>query len=190
MSQAGMRREPTIDMKLEVVVVPVSDIDRAKRFYSDLGWRLDIDYVPGDDYRVIQFTPPASGCSVIFGKNVTTAQPGSMKGLHLIVSDVQAARDELVHRGINVSPPFHDASGIFHHADVKGLVSGANPQRKSYASFASFSDPDGNGWVLQEVMARRNNHIEADDTNFTPELTEVVRRAEAGASAKILGYSR
>jgi catechol 2,3-dioxygenase-like lactoylglutathione lyase family enzyme len=181
MSNAGMRREPTLDMKLEVVVIPVSDVDRAKRFYSDLGWRLDIDYVPGDDYRVSQFTPPASGCSVIFGKNVTTAQPGSMKGLHLIVSDVQAARDELIHRGINVSEPFHDAGGIFHHVGVKGQVSGANLQRKSYASFASFSDPDGNGWVLQEVTARLTGHIEAGDTSFTPELTEVVRRAGAGA---------
>jgi catechol 2,3-dioxygenase-like lactoylglutathione lyase family enzyme len=185
MSKTEMQRKPTIDMKLEVVVIPVSDIDRAKRFYSDLGWRLDIDYVPGDDYRVIQFTPPASGCSVIFGKNVTTAEPGSMKGLHLIVSDILAAREELVHRGINVSEPFHDAGGIFHHAGPKGRVPGANPQRKSYASFASFSDPDGNGWVLQEVTARLTGHIDAGDTSFTPELTEVVRRAEAGASAKI-----
>jgi catechol 2,3-dioxygenase-like lactoylglutathione lyase family enzyme len=185
MSKAEIRREPTIDMKLEVLVIPVSDVDRAKRFYSDLGWRLDIDYVSGDDYRVIQFTPPGSGCSIIFGRNVTAAQPGSMKGLHLIVSDIQAARDELVHRGINVSEPFHDAGGIFHHANVKDLVSGANPQRKSYASFASFSDPDGNGWVFQEVTARLTGHIEPGDTSFTPELTEVVRRAEAGASAKV-----
>jgi catechol 2,3-dioxygenase-like lactoylglutathione lyase family enzyme len=189
MSIAEMRREPTaetlragtFDMKLEVVVIPVSDVDRAKRFYGDLGWRLDIDYTAGDDYRVIQFTPPGSGCSVIFGKNVTTAAPGSAKGLHLIVSDIQAACDELLRRGVGISEPFHDVGGIFHHAGAKGLISGPNPQRKSYASYASFSDPDGNGWVLQEVTARLTGHIEADDTSFSPELTNVVRRAEADA---------
>ena len=187
MNIAEMRREPTvetlragtIDMKLEVIVIPVSDVDRAKRFYGDLGWRLDLDYTAGDDFRVIQFTPPGSGCSVIFGKNVTTAAPGSVRGLHLIVSDIQAARDELLRRGIGISEPFHDAGGIFHHASAEGLVSGPNPQRKSYASYASFSDPDGNGWVLQEVTARLTGHIEAGDTSFTPELTNVVRRAEA-----------
>jgi catechol 2,3-dioxygenase-like lactoylglutathione lyase family enzyme len=188
MNVAEMRREPTvetlragtIDMKLEVVVIPVSDVDRAKRFYGGLGWRLDIDYTAGDDFRVIQFTPPGSGCSVIFGKNVTTAAPGSAKGLHLIVSDIQAARDELLRRGVGISEPFHDAGGIFHHASAEGLVSGPNPQRKSYASYASFSDPDGNGWVFQEVTARLTGHIEAGDTSFTPELTNVVRRAAAG----------
>jgi uncharacterized protein GlcG (DUF336 family)/catechol 2,3-dioxygenase-like lactoylglutathione lyase family enzyme len=176
-------REPavadTIDMKLEVVVIPVSDVDRAKRFYSDLGWRLDIDYAAGDGYRVIQFTPPGSGCSVIFGKNVTVAAPGSVKGLHLIVSDIQAARDELLRRGIEIGEPFHDAGGIFHHAGGEGLVSGSNSQRKSYASYASFSDPDGNGWTFQEVTARLTGHIEEGDTSFTPELTNVVQRAEA-----------
>jgi catechol 2,3-dioxygenase-like lactoylglutathione lyase family enzyme len=190
MNIAEMRREPTvetlraskIDMKLEVIVIPVSDVDRAKRFYGDLGWRLDIDYTAGDDFRVIQFTPPGSGCSVIFGKNVTTAAPGSVEGLHLIVSDIQAARDELLRRGIGISEPFHDAGGIFHRAGAAGLVSGPNPQRKSYASYASFSDPDGNGWVLQEVTARLTGHIEAGDTSFTPELTNVVRRAEADAA--------
>ena len=126
----------TFDMKLEIVVIPVSDVDRAKRFYGDLGWRLDIDYTAGSDYRVIQFTPPGSGCSVIFGKNVTTAAPGSVRGLHLIVSDIQAARDELLRRGIGISEPFHDAGGVFHHADAKSRVSGLNPQRQSYASYA------------------------------------------------------
>ena len=169
----------TVDMKLEVIVIPVSDVDRAKRFYRDLGWRLDIDYKDGDDYRVIQFTPPGSGCSVIFGRNVTSAAPGSMKGLHLIVSDIQAVRDELIRNGIEVSEPFHDAGGIFHHSNAKDVTKGANPQRKSYASFASFSDPDGNGWVFQEVTARLTGHIEAGDTSFTPELTDVVRRATA-----------
>ena len=176
-------REPAladkIDMKLEVVVLPVSDVDRAKHFYADLGWRLDIDYASGDDYRVVQFTPPGSGCSIIFGKNVTTAAPGSAKDLHLIVSDVEAARSDLLRRGIEISEPFHDAGGIFHHAKSKDLLSGPNPQRKSYASYASFSDPDGNGWVLQEVTARLTGYIAPEDTSFTPELTNVVRRASA-----------
>ena len=183
MSNTELLSEPTvtrtIDMKLEVVVIPVSDVDRAKRFYGDLGWRLDADFASGDDFRVIQFTPPGSGCSVIFGKNVTTAAPGSVKGLHLIVSDIQAARDELLRRGVGISELFHDAGGIFHYAGAKGLISGPNPQRKSYASYASFSDPDGNGWVFQEVTARLTGHIAAGDTSFTPELTNLVRRAEA-----------
>jgi catechol 2,3-dioxygenase-like lactoylglutathione lyase family enzyme len=168
----------TVEMKLEVIVIPVSDVDRAKRFYRDLGWRLDIDYKDGDDYRVIQFTPPGSGCSVIFGRNVTSEAPGSTKGLHLIVSDIQAAREEMIRNGIEVSEPFHDAGGIFHHSNAKGVTKGANPQRKSYASYASFSDPDGNGWVFQEVTARLTGHIEAGDTSFTPELTNFVRRAQ------------
>jgi catechol 2,3-dioxygenase-like lactoylglutathione lyase family enzyme len=168
-----------IAMKLEVIVIPVSDVDRAKGFYRDLGWRLDIDYTDGDDYRVIQFTPPGSGCSVIFGKNVTTAAPGSSKGLHLIVYDIQAACDELIRHGIEVSEPFHDVGGIFHHANAKAVIAGANPQRKSYASYASFSDPDGNGWVFQEVTARLTGHIEEGETSFTPELTNFVRRTEA-----------
>ena len=181
--EAGLR-EPTdanaINMKLEVVVLPVSDVERAKRFYGELGWRLDIDYAAGD-YRVIQFTPPGSGCSIIFGENVTTAVPGSVTGLHLIVSDIEAARADLLGRGIAVSDPFHDASGIFHHASAENLVAGPNPQRKSYASFARFSDPDGNGWVFQEITARLTGHIDEGDESFTPQLTEVVRRAEAAA---------
>jgi catechol 2,3-dioxygenase-like lactoylglutathione lyase family enzyme len=168
----------TIDMKLEVVVIPVSDIDRAKQFYDDLGWRLDIDYADGDDYRVIQFTPPGSACSIIFGKNVTKATPGSAQGLHLIVPDIRAARDELRRRGVEIGEPFHDAGGIFHHAGGRRLISGPNPQRKSYASYASFRDPDGNEWVFQEVTARLTGHIEEGDTSFTPELTNFVRRAE------------
>ena len=174
-------REPAIagrmDMKLEVVVIPVSDVDRAKRFYSDLGWRLDIDYASGDDYRVIQFTPPGSECSIIFGTNVTTAAPGSAKDVHLIVSDIQAARRDLLRRGVAITEPFHDALGIFHHADPKDVLKGVNPERKSYASFASFSDPDGNGWVLQEITARLTGYIAPGDTSFTPELTDVVKRA-------------
>jgi catechol 2,3-dioxygenase-like lactoylglutathione lyase family enzyme len=188
MSNAEMLREPavetlrgdTFDMKLEVIVIPVSDVDRAKRFYGDLGWRLDLDYAAGDDYRVIQFTPPGSGCSVIFGKNVTVAAPGSAQGLHLIVSDIDTARNALLRRGIKISEPFHDAGGVFHHANAKGIASGPNPRRKSYASYASFRDPDGNGWLLQEVTVRLTGHLEAGDTSFTDELANWVRRATAG----------
>jgi catechol 2,3-dioxygenase-like lactoylglutathione lyase family enzyme len=188
MSNAEMLREPAVktsradkvDMKLEVVVIPVSDVDRAKRFYGDLGWRLDIDFTDGDDYRVIQFTPPGSGCSVIFGKNVTAAAPGSGQGLHLVVSDIEAARDVLLRRGIAISEPFHDAGGVFHHANARGIVSGPNPQRKSYASYASFKDPDGNGWLFQEVTARLSGCIAAGDASFTDELTNWVRRGQAG----------
>jgi catechol 2,3-dioxygenase-like lactoylglutathione lyase family enzyme len=173
-----------VDTKFEIVVLPVSDVDRAKEFYgTKLGWRLDADYDNGSDFRVIQFTPPGSGCSVIFGKNVTEAAPGSMKGLHLIVSDIHAVRDELLRRGVKISELFHDAGGVFHHAGAKDRLSGPNPQRKSYASYASFSDPDGNGWVLQEVTARLTGHIEAGDTSFTPELTNAVRRAAAAAAS-------
>jgi uncharacterized protein GlcG (DUF336 family)/catechol 2,3-dioxygenase-like lactoylglutathione lyase family enzyme len=176
-------REPAaadkMDMKLEVVVVPVSDVDRAKRFYGELGWRLDIDYAAGDDYRVIQFTPPGSGCSIIFGTNVTTAAPGSAKDLHLIVSDIEAARRDLLRRGVTIGELFHDAGGVFHHADSNALRRGPNPQRKSYASYASFSDPDGNGWVFQEITARLTGYIAPGDTSFTPELTNVVRGTSA-----------
>jgi catechol 2,3-dioxygenase-like lactoylglutathione lyase family enzyme len=182
MSNAEPSREAavakTIDMRLEVVVIPVSNVDRAKRFYTDLGWRLDIDYRAEDDFRVIQFTPPGSGCSVIFGENVTAAAPGSAKGLHLIVSDIEAARDELLRRGIAISEPFHDGGGIFHHVEGASLLRGPNPQRKSYASYASFGDPDCNGWVLQEVTARLTGRFEPGDVSFTPELEDVVRRAE------------
>jgi uncharacterized protein GlcG (DUF336 family)/catechol 2,3-dioxygenase-like lactoylglutathione lyase family enzyme len=183
--EAGLR-EPAarIDMRLEVVVLPVSDADRAKRFYGDLGWRLDIDYA-ADGYRVIQFTPPGSGCSIIFGENVTTAAPGSVQRLHLIVSDIEATREELHRRGVAVSGAFHDAGGIFHHAGGNSLVSGPNPQRKSYASYASFSDPDGNGWVFQEITARLTGHIQDGDESFTPELTAVVRGAGAVRKQRI-----
>ena len=133
-------------MKLEIVVIPVSDVDRAKEFYGRLGWRLDAEFASGDDFRVIQFTPPGSGCSVIFGKNVTAAAPGSAQGLYLIVSDIVAARDELRARGVEVSEVFHFGPG--------GQETGADPDRRDYGSFASFSDPDGNGWLLQEVKAR------------------------------------
>src|SRR5882724_8003938 len=148
-----------VDMKLEVVVIPVSDVDRAKEFYGRLGWRLDADFAHGDDWRVIQFTPPGSGCSVIFGKNVTAAAPGSAQGLYLIVSDIGATRDELVAHGIDATEVFHDAGGVYAGTDQPYLfgrrrVSGSDPEGRSYRSFVSFSDPDGNGWLLQGIKER------------------------------------
>jgi catechol 2,3-dioxygenase-like lactoylglutathione lyase family enzyme len=174
---AGQASVARVEMKFEIVVIPVSDVDRAKEFYARLGWRLDADYDNGKDFRVVQLTPPGSGCSVIFGKNVTAAAPGSAQGLHLIVSDIEGARTALLRRGIKISEPFHDPGGVFHHARAKDLLGGPNPQRKSYASYASFIDPDGNGWLLQEVTARLTGHIAAGDTSFTDELTNWVRRA-------------
>ena len=176
-----------VDMKLEVVVIPVSDVDRAKRFYGGLGWRLDADYASDDGYyRVIQFTPPGSGCSVIFGKNVTATIPGSAQGLYLIVSDVEAARKELVGRGVEVSEVFHDAAGAYAGPDEPYLfgrvrVSGPHPERSSYRSFASFSDPDGNGWLFQELTSRLPGRVDTDATIFTSskDLAAALRRAEA-----------
>src|SRR5687767_4685681 len=149
----------SVDMKLEIVVIPVSDVDRAKEFYKRLGWRLDADYAHGDDFRVIQFTPPGSPCSVIFGKNVTAAAPGSAQGLYLIVSDIAAAREELRGRGVEITEVFHDATGVYAGTDQPYLfgrrrVSGLDPEHRSYRSFVSFSDPDGNGWLLQEIRER------------------------------------
>ena len=175
----------TVDMKLEIVVIPVSDVDRAKRFYGGLGWRLDADFAAGDDYRVIQFTPLGSGCSVIFGKNVTAAAPGSARGLYLIVSDIEAARKDLLGRGVEVSKAFHDAGGVYAGPDEPYLfgglrVSGLDPEHRSYRSFASFSDPDGNGWLLQEITARLPGRVD-EDTTFTSstELASALRRAAA-----------
>ncbi|ALP68063.1 VOC family protein [Paraburkholderia caribensis] len=171
----------TVDMKLEVVVIPVADVDRAKQFYERLGWRLDVDLAKGDQFRVVHFTPPGSHCSVLFGTGVTTEEPGSVQGLHLIVSDVVAARAELVERGIEVSEVFHDVGGVFHHAGEVGRLSGPHPSRATYGSFASFSDPDGNGWVFQEVTARLPGRVEAGDTRFgsAKDLAGALRRAAA-----------
>src|SRR3954469_25433088 len=175
----------TIDMKLEVVVIPVSDVDRAKRFYGGLGWRLDADFAAGDDFRVIQFTPPGSGCSVIFGRNVTAAAPGSTQGLYLIVSNIEAARQELLRRGVKVSATFHGAGDDYTGTDEPHLfgsirVSGPDPEHRSYRSLASFSDPDGNGWLLQEVTERLPGRVEAG-TTFTSgaDLAATLRRAAA-----------
>ncbi len=143
-----------MDMKLEVVVVPVSDVDKAKDFYSGLGWRLDADFTGGEDFRVVQLTPPGSQCSIIFGTGITSAAPGSADGLQLTVTDIDAARAELTGHGADVSEVFHDAGGVFHHAGTEGRVSGPAADHQSYGSFASFSDPDGNGWLLQEITTR------------------------------------
>ena len=177
--------ETKSDMKLEVVVIPVSDVDRAKEFYASLGWRLDADFANGEDWRVIQFTPPGSGCSVIFGKNVTAAAPGSAQGLYLIVSDIAAARDELLGRGVKVSEVFH--AGEAHAGrDEPYLfgrlrVSGRDPEHGSYRSYASFSDPDGNGWLFQEVTTRLAGRVDPATTTFASanDLASALRRAEA-----------
>jgi catechol 2,3-dioxygenase-like lactoylglutathione lyase family enzyme len=143
-----------MDLKLEVVVLPVSDVDRAKEFYEKLEFRLDADFTVSDDYRVVQLTPPGSAASIIFGSGLTTAAPGSTEGLHLVVTDIEAATAELAGLGVEVSEVFHDAGGVFHHAGTAERVSGPDPERRSYASFASFSDADGNGWILQEIVTR------------------------------------
>jgi catechol 2,3-dioxygenase-like lactoylglutathione lyase family enzyme len=146
-----------MDMKLEILFIPVSDVDRAKGFYEKLGFRLDIDYVASEDYRVIQFTPPGSASSIIFGKGITSAQPGSIDRLMLVVYDIDAARRELLSNGVEVSGVFHDSGGGFgggFHPGTEGRAPGADPQRRSYASYASFSDPDGNIWLLQEIKER------------------------------------
>jgi catechol 2,3-dioxygenase-like lactoylglutathione lyase family enzyme len=160
---ANPRTQPA-EMKIEVIVIPVSDVDRAKRFYSELGWRLDLDIAASDEYRAVQFTPPGSSCSIMFGRGITTAAPGSAQGLHIIVSDIVAARTQLVNRGIDVSEPFHDPGGLFHHASRDGIRSGLQPQRRSYGSYASLTDPDGNGWVLQEVTGRLLGDVDTGGT--------------------------
>src|SRR6202022_1520795 len=176
----------TVDMKFEIVVLPVSEVERAKEFYAKLGWRLDADYAHENDFRVIQFTPPGSGCSVIFGKNVTAAAPGSAQGLYLIVSDIKAARDELLGRGVEVSEVFHGAADVYVGTDEPDLfgrirLSGPDPKHGSYRSFASFRDPDGNGWLFQEITARLPGRIDPATTTFASasDLASAFRRAAA-----------
>jgi catechol 2,3-dioxygenase-like lactoylglutathione lyase family enzyme len=177
----GTRR---VDMKLEVLVIPVSDIDRAKEFYARLGWRLDADRA-ADDFRLIQFTPPGSDSSVQFGANLTSAAPGSAQGTLLVVSDIQAAHDDLVSRGVEVSGPFHCATGtICRVRDGDGSfkrVSGPAPDHTSYGSFVAFSDPDGNSWVFQEVTTRLPGRVDAGQTAFASaaDLANAMRRASA-----------
>ena len=143
-----------MEMKLEVVELPVGDVDRAKQFYESIGWRLDADFATSDEFRVVQLTPPGSPAAVIFGAGITNAEPGSVDSLILAVDDVEAARAELVAKGVDVSEVFHDEGGVFHHAGTEGRVPGLDPERRSYGSWASFSDPDGNGWLLQEIRTR------------------------------------
>ena len=163
-----------VDMKLEVIVIPVSDVDRAKRFYGSLGWRLDADFVKGDAFRGVQFTPPGSSCSIHFGRGITSAVPGSAQGLFLVVSDIEAARAGLIARGVDVSEVFYRAPG-------ESPQSGPDPERRSYASFATFRDPDGNSWLLQEVTARLPGRVDTNDTTFasSTELASALRRAAA-----------
>jgi len=142
------------EMRLEIVVLGVSDVDRAKSFYESLGWRLDADLVVDAGYRVVQLTPPGSACSIIFGTGVTATAPGSAEGLQLSVYDIDEARADLIGRGVDVSEPFHDVTGVFHHAGDEGRLEGTAPGRADYGSFASFADPDGNGWLLQEIKTR------------------------------------
>jgi catechol 2,3-dioxygenase-like lactoylglutathione lyase family enzyme len=150
----GVPEPGTIEMKLEVINLPVSDVDRAKRFYEELGWRMDGDFAVGEDFRAVQLTPPGSQCSVTFGKGVTTAAPGSAQDLMLIVHDIGEARDDLIRRGVEVSEIFHYESRPFHSAGTDARVPGPDPDGRSYFTWASFSDPDGNGWLLQEIKTR------------------------------------
>jgi catechol 2,3-dioxygenase-like lactoylglutathione lyase family enzyme len=172
-----------IDLKLEAIVIPVSDVDRAKKFYAGLGWRLDADFPFDNGFRVVQLTPPGSECSIQFGTKVTNAAPGSAKGLYLIVSDIAAAHDELVALGVKVSEVFHAKTpgAQFQPDDKSGRVSGPAPDHASYRSFVTFSDPDGNGWLLQEVTTRLPGRIDAAKTAFASaaDLASAFRRAEA-----------
>jgi catechol 2,3-dioxygenase-like lactoylglutathione lyase family enzyme len=176
-------RVKNFDLKLEAVVIAVSDVDRAKQFYGNLGWRLDADFRFDNGFRVVQFTPPGSACSVQFGTNITLAAPGSAQGLYLIVSDIEAARRELAARGVEVSEVFHAGTpgAQFQRDDTTGRLSGPAPDHASYGSFATFSDPDGNGWLLQEITTRLPGRINAAETAFasTADLASALRRAEA-----------
>lgn len=175
---------PKVDMKFEIVVLPVSDPDRAKDFYTRLGWRLDADFSNGKDFRIMQFTPPGSSCSIIFGKNITAAAPGSSQGMYLIVSDIEAARQNLISKGIEVSEVFHGEGDAYSGSDEPFLfgrkrVNGPDAQHGSYRSFASFHDPDGNGWLFQEVTQRLPGRIDTHITSFSSagDLASAMRRA-------------
>jgi catechol 2,3-dioxygenase-like lactoylglutathione lyase family enzyme len=183
----------TVDLKLEAIVIPVSDVDRSKAFYEGLGWRLDADFAFDNGFRVVQFTPPGSPASVQFGANITTAPPGSAQGLYLVVSDIQAARDALAARGVDVSEVFHpEAPGAqFQPVGTSGRVDGRAADGASYSSFCTFSDPDGNGWLLQEITARLPGRIDAAATSFasTDDLMQALIRAATahGEHEKLTG---
>ena len=173
----GLHPAATIDLKIEVVVLPVSDVDRAKQFYESLGWRLDADFTNGEDWRLVQMTPPGSPCSVMFGKGFTSAVPGSVQGTFLVVDDVEAARTELIGHGVNVSDVFHFDRMLLRAAETKGRVTGPDPEGRSYFSFASFSDPDGNSWLLQQVTTRfPGRGLSADVATLTELLQEAEKR--------------
>ena len=179
---SGSANEKTVDLKLEVVVIPVSDVGRAKEFYGRLGWRLDADFSFDNGVRVVQFTPPGSGSSVQFGSKITSASPGSAEA-YLIVSDIEVARDELAGRGVEVSEVFHPGTpgAQFQPDDTSGRVAGPAPDHASYSSFATFTDPDGNGWLLQEITTRLPGRIDAAEMAFasTADLASALRRAAA-----------
>lgn len=172
-----------VDMKFEAVVIPVSDVDRAKQFYGKLGWRLDADFRFDNGFRVVQFTPPGSGCSVQFGTNITSAAPGLAQGLYLVVSNIEAARNELAAHGVDVSEVFHaETPGAQFQPDgAPGRVRGLSPDHATYSSFATFRDADGNGWLLQEVTTRLPGRIDTGETTFVSvaDLASTLRRAEA-----------
>ena len=185
----------SVDLRLEVVVIPVTDVDRSKAFYGRLGWRLDADQSADNGFRVVQFTPPGSGCSVQFGTNVTSAAPGSAQGQYLIVSDIEAARSELAQLGADVSEVFHPGTpgAQFQSDGTPGRVTGPDPDRPSYRTFASFSDPDGNGWLVQEVTVRLPGRLGAATTSFASagDLADALRRAAAahGEHEKRIGHA-
>ncbi len=169
-------RTGAVDFSLEVVVLPVSDPDRAKRFYAELGWRLDIDFIVGEHFRGIQFTPPGSACSVHFGKGVTKAAPGSVNNVFLVVFDMEAARADLIGRGVEVSEAFH-------FDGARRVVPGPDPEGRPYNTLATFNDPDGNTWLLQEVKARLPGRVtepEPRTSNDVAALTELLRETEQG----------
>jgi len=172
-----------VDLKFEAVVIPVSDVDRAKQFYEKLGWKLDADFPFDNGFRVVQFTPPGSGCSVQFGTKITPVAPGSAHGLYLIASDIAAARDEIAARGVDVSEVFHSGApgAQFQRGDAEGHIRGPAPDHASYGSFATFNDPDGNGWLLQEVTTRLPGRVNSAVTSFgsVSDLASALRRAEA-----------
>ena len=179
----GAATGASVATDLEVIVIPVSDVDRAKEFYGRLGWRLDADVTTAEELRLIQFTPPGSGCSIQFGTNLTSAPPGAARGSYLVVADIEAVRDGLLAQGVEVSEVFHEGAlgGRFQPAGADDRLSGPAPDRKSYGSFASFSDPDGNSWLLQEITARLPGRVDPAATSFASagDLAEALRRAEA-----------
>jgi catechol 2,3-dioxygenase-like lactoylglutathione lyase family enzyme len=191
----GAQGAGNVDLKLEVVVIPVSDADRSKDFYARLGWRLDADFSFDNGFRVVQFTPPGSGSSVQFGTKITAAAPGSAQGLYLIVSDIQAARDQLTVRGAEIGDVFHPGTpgAQFEPSTGNDRLSGPAPDGQSYSSFATFRDPDGNAWLLQEITTRLPGRVDAALTSFTsvPDLAAALRRASAahGEHEKRIGQA-